>query len=153
MDRVVDKYPMARHGLVLFGHRPHRDVARLLAGVRNGLAPEVAPRGIYVCASEKEEFGLAILEAMATGLTVVGPSCGGPATYITDGENGFLARTTSVSELRHTIHRAARARLDDVISLRGQRLVRTRFTIGAMAKALVRMYQGRSTLTESANAA
>ena len=47
-----------------------------------GLGSLIGPSGAYVCGSLKEEFGLAILEAMAAGLPVVAPAGGGPATYV-----------------------------------------------------------------------
>ena len=38
----------------------------------------------------KEEFGLAVLEAMAAGLTVVAPANGGPSTYVEHLRTGVL---------------------------------------------------------------
>ena len=58
-----------------------------------------APAGVYVSASLKEEFGIAILEAMGSGLVVVAPVEGGPATYVEDGVTGFLVDTGSPSAL------------------------------------------------------
>jgi glycosyltransferase involved in cell wall biosynthesis len=46
-----------------------------------------------VSASRKEEFGLAIVEALAAGLPVVAPLAGGPATYVEDGRTGYLVDT------------------------------------------------------------
>ena len=45
---------------------------------------------MYVDGAVKEEFGLAVLEAMAAGLVVVAPSTGGPSTYVDDGDTGVL---------------------------------------------------------------
>ena len=140
IETLLDRHPEARTGLLLFGRRSNRDAARLLAAARWGLGPGVAPGGVYVCASDKEEFGLAILEAMAAGLAVVAPDSGGPATYVRDGDNGFLARTTSLPELSAAIHRAAAAAACPRRTERARRLVGERFTVDAMARALVRMY-------------
>ena len=52
-------------------------------------------------AAAKEEFGLAIVEALGAGLTVVAPDVGGPATYVADGDTGVLADTRSVSGAPH----------------------------------------------------
>ena len=49
---------------------------RLMAAARSGIPGAVAPGGVYACASEKEEFGLALLEAMGSGLSVMGPGHG-----------------------------------------------------------------------------
>lgn len=140
VEQTLRKYPQARNGLLLFGQRSNLDAARLLATVRWGAAPMVAAGGVYVCASDKEEFGLALLEAMAAGLAVVGPNAGGPATYIEDGENGFLTRTVSIPQLRIAIHRAADERLNNVRTENAQRLIREHFPVEAMAAGLAEMY-------------
>ncbi len=93
IDAVVDPDGRPAAGLILPGHRPNDVVARWTAAVRCGLPGLSAPRGIYVCASVKEEFGIALLEAMASGLLVVAPDGGGPATYVEEGVTGFLTAT------------------------------------------------------------
>ncbi|WP_198171302.1 glycosyltransferase [Actinoplanes awajinensis] len=90
---VLREHPEAAAGLLMPGHRPNDTVARWLAAAHTGIEPPIASGGVYVCASLKEEFGLALLEAMAAGLVVVGPDAGGPATYIEHGVTGILART------------------------------------------------------------
>ena len=118
----------------LLGHRSHADVARLMALARGS---------IYACASDKEEFGMALLEAMASGLSVVAPLAGGPSTYVDDGVNGVLVDTTSVAALREGLHRAAAARLDSRRGAAAAALVRERFTLDAMAAGLVELYRPR----------
>jgi glycosyltransferase involved in cell wall biosynthesis len=59
-----------------------------------------SPGGVYVCASIKEEFGIAILEGMAAGLLVVAPTGGGPATYVENGVTGILTPTHDARLLR-----------------------------------------------------
>ena len=58
---------------------------------------------IYFCSSEKEEFGIAILEAMVEGLIAIGPTSGGVSTYIQSGENGFLAETKQVQDIEKSL--------------------------------------------------
>lgn len=50
---------------------------------------------IYLCSSVKEEFGIAILEAMSIGFLTLGPIKGGVKSYIRNGENGFLIDTSN----------------------------------------------------------
>ena len=88
LDRIAEvlaRFPGAGDGLLMPGHRPNDVVAVWLAAAREGRAGGIGPAGVYVCSSLKEEFGLALLEALASGLVVVGPAAGGPATYIDDG--------------------------------------------------------------------
>jgi len=142
IDGVLRHNPRAAEGLVLAGHRPNDVVSRWLAATRLGSGPLVGANGIYVCGSLKEEFGIAILEALAAGLVVVTPDAGGPATYVDDGVTGILVDTGSASGVRRgmadALLIAARDEPERVASARG--IVRERFTVQAMATALERVY-------------
>lgn len=140
LEEAGARFPHASEGLVLLGHRSNREVAMLLRAARSGLAPLVAPGGVYACASEKEEFGVALLEAMATGLALVAPDAGGPATYVHEGRTGHTADTSSLESVRCALHRAAASRTDDARAARAARLVRARYTIESMATSLARIY-------------
>ncbi len=85
--------------VVLLGHRANDEIGQLLAVARHGHPGLIAADGAYACASRKEEFGLAIVEALAAGLPVVAPRVGGPATYVEHGRTGFLVDTTDRSAL------------------------------------------------------
>ena len=58
---------------------------QLLRAAAHGIPGVAGAGGVYACPSRKEEFGLALLEALAAGLSVVGPDRGGPPTYVEDG--------------------------------------------------------------------
>ena len=113
LEDVSTRVPRAREGLVLLGHRANHEVATILRIARAGLGSLVSPHGVYACTSQKEEFGVALLEAMATGLSVVAPNAGGPATYVEEGLTGSLADTSSVADVREALRRAAAARADE----------------------------------------
>jgi len=134
-------------GLVLAGHRPNDDVARWLAAAHRGLSPRIGAGGVYVCGSLKEEFGLAVLEAMAAGLVVVAPAGGGPATYVEPGVTGLLVDTHDPVALRNglrdALDLAARPEPDRRAEL-ALALVRDRFTVQAMADTLAGVYAGVS---------
>lgn len=137
---VIAEHPGARDGLVLAGHRPNGTVARWLAAAAHGLAPAVGTDGVYVCGSLKEEFGLALLEALAAGLPVVAPHGGGPATFVEPGVTGVLVDTRTPSEVAAGIHAAL-----DLAPVPGRRerasaTVRDRFTVEAMARTLGEVY-------------
>jgi glycosyltransferase involved in cell wall biosynthesis len=144
IEAVFAPHPEMAEALVLLGHRRHDDVLRVLAVAEVGLPPEVAPGGAYACGSRKEEFGIAIVEALAAGLPVVAPWAGGPASYVDHGVTGCLVDTLDRPALAAAIHAAL-----DLTELpgradRARALVAERFTIGAMADALVPVYEEAS---------
>jgi glycosyltransferase involved in cell wall biosynthesis len=140
IEATLVAHPELAESLVMLGHRPHDDVMRVLAVARHGLGSEIAPGGAYVCGSRKEEFGLAIVEALATGLPVVAPRAGGPASYVQDGVTGRLVDTLDQGELIAGIAGALDLAELPSRARRAELLVEERFTIRAMADALVPIY-------------
>lgn len=131
--------PRRVDGLVLIGGRPRHEVHEILAAARYGWGETIAPGGVYVNGALKEEFGLALVEALWMGLPVVAPSVGGPATFVADGDTGVLVDpdcelTDGVHAARRLVHREGRAD-------RARRLVTEHYSIDAMADALVRLYR------------
>jgi glycosyltransferase involved in cell wall biosynthesis len=140
----TDPVAAARHGLLLAGHRGNDTVTRWLAAVRYGRPGLTAPGGAYACASIKEEFGVALLEAMSMGLPVVAPASGGPATYVEDGVTGLLVDTTDPVALGTGIARALDIAAGPGASAAADRardMVARTFTIQAMADTLTRVYR------------
>lgn len=150
---VVERMPQAADGLVLLGHRSHSEVAQLLHVARRGREGFVGPGGVYACTSEKEEFGLALLEALAAGLPVVAPERGGPPTYIDHGVTGALVDTTSVASIVSGLRMVAAIRDDETRAKRAGSLVRERFSVEAMAEELEELYSDLVDLPEYAEAA
>jgi glycosyltransferase involved in cell wall biosynthesis len=131
-------------GLLLAGHRPNATATAWLAAAREGRPGRAAPGGVYVCASLKEEFGIAILEAMTVGLVVVAPNGGGPATYVDDGVTGVLVDTAHEPALAAAVVRALDLSASAGATLRDHRsraVVRDRFGIDTMASALAEVYR------------
>ncbi|WP_404389577.1 glycosyltransferase [Humibacillus xanthopallidus] len=152
---VVPIGSAASTGLLLAGHRPNATVTTWLAATRHGRGDAAAARGIYVSASLKEEFGIAILEAMAAGLVVVAPGNGGPATYVTSGESGVLADTASVEALAAAVVAAldlAASPEADSTAERTMATVRDRFGIDTMATTLAGVYEQVATARHTAQA-
>ncbi len=144
IEQVVARDEAVATGLLLAGHRPNATTDVWLAAVRYGRADLAGAPGVYVSASLKEEFGMAILEALATGLVVVAPASGGPATYVAHGENGILVDTSSPQELAHAVLKAldlAAAPGSQERAERAQRMVHDRFGIETMAGALTDVYE------------
>ena len=157
LDLIGTAVPLdsaAEHGLLLAGHRANDAVARWLAAARHGRPGLAAPRGVYVCASMKEEFGIALLEAMATGLTVVAPDAGGPATYVEDGTTGFLVNTADARSLGGGIIAAldlASGPFGDEFAQRAADMVTSTFAIQAMAGTLGGVYASVAEAQEALN--
>ncbi|NYF09975.1 glycosyltransferase involved in cell wall biosynthesis [Leifsonia sp. AK011] len=143
IDAIVPRESRANAGLLLPGHKPNDTVARWVAAARFGVPGLAAPRGVYVCGSLKEEFGIALLEAMATGLLVVAPDGGGPATYVERDVTGFLTQTWDVVQLGDSMSTAldaAAAENGPERAARSRATVEASFTIQAMAVALSSVY-------------
>lgn len=143
VDAVLPLTDAARHGLLLAGHRPNGTVATWLAAVAQGRPGLSAPDGVYVSASLKEEFGIAILEAMASGLVVVAPGAGGPATYVDHGVSGLLVDTTCPTSLAGGVRAALLLAAAPGAAARAERaraLVAERFGITTMASSLAAVY-------------
>ena len=119
--------------LTLTGHLPPASVSDLLVYA-------AAHGGVYVCASDKEEFGLAIVEALAAGLVVVAPLRGGPRHYVQHGDIGVLCDTLSDSELRLAVRQARRLATDRQRAERARAMVRRDLSIEGMAKGLSLVY-------------
>ena len=122
-------------GLVQAGQVPPEGVADLLVHA-------AAHDGVYVAASDKEEFGLAIVEALGAGLVVVAPERGGASTYIDQGVNGWVTDTRSVPALRDAIFAAADAAPDRQRGADAQAFVRDELSVTTMAERLGDLYSG-----------
>ncbi len=134
IERIQAAARRAPVGLVtLTGHLPPTDVAALLAYV-------AANNGSYVCASDKEEFGLAIVEALAAGAPVVVPRRGGPQTFVVDGDTGVVCDTSSVTALRDGIHRCRTLGSTPGRQDRARDMVRSTLSIELMATTLGGVY-------------
>ena len=138
IDRLVPPADRLRSGLQLLGGRPRADVARLLVSTLSGRVGCWAAGGVYVDGAMKEEFGLALLEALAAGLVVVAPSTGGPPTYVDDGDTGVLVDPNA--DLGPAIVTAFALVDRDGRAGRARMLVEQRYSVDTMAERLVELY-------------
>ncbi|HEU4520883.1 MAG TPA: glycosyltransferase family 4 protein [Thermoanaerobaculia bacterium] len=77
----------------LIGKQPHPVIAKLMHRC-----------SLFVLASRFETFGIAALEAMACGKTVIGTAVDGILEIVEDGENGFVVPPDDPSALAGAIH-------------------------------------------------
>lgn len=139
IDQLVPPTDRRRDGVILLGGRPRADIARLLISTLSGRAGDWAAGGVYVDGALKEEFGLAVLEALAAGLVVVAPSTGGPSTYVEHGDTGVLVDpdadlAVAIRDAFGLVARSGRAE-------RARAMVEQRYSIETMAAQLVELYR------------
>ncbi|MFE2722630.1 glycosyltransferase [Kitasatospora sp. NPDC059327] len=137
--KLLGDRPEARRHIALWPALPNHHVRVLERALARGRR---TGRALYVCPSAKEEFGLALLEAMDSGLVAAGPHRGGVPHYIRDGTNGFLLPTESTTALAKRL--VVLAELPDSelarIAAEGRRSVAARFSASAMAQSLAAEY-------------
>ena len=75
------------------------------AGFQGNVPEWMQAMDVFVHASDREPFGIVVIEAMALGKPVIAGSAGGPAEIIVDGENGLLVPYGDDESLAHAILR------------------------------------------------
>ena len=117
--RVVKRVPSV---LVMVGDGPERPDAEQLArdlgvddkvfflGKIDAVAPLLAGADLFLMTSDRESFGLGALEALASGVPVIGANVGGLPEVVRSGETGFL---TGVGDVESMADAAIDLLLDD----------------------------------------
>ncbi|SFR03315.1 D-inositol-3-phosphate glycosyltransferase [Lentzea waywayandensis] len=133
--------PSARGRLAVLPAWSNHDV-RLLQHELAAAAPSSGAPHVYACASAKEEFGIAVLEAMEAGLLAIGPLRGGLSCYVEHGHNGFLVDTSAARVLGEGLTQVVRLGAATApIAVAGQKTVRERFHIDAVAEPFAALYR------------
>lgn len=82
------------------GAKTHEELRTIYASSDIFVAPSITAKD-----GDKEGFGLVFLEAMASGLPVIGSNSGGIPSIVKDGENGFLVEEKDVNGIADKINR------------------------------------------------
>jgi glycosyltransferase involved in cell wall biosynthesis len=110
------------------------DVVTMTGQVQDA-GPYIGEMDILVNASEKEPFGIVLLEGMARGVAVLAVGSGGPAEILVDGETGVLARSGAPADLADALERLlASPELRRGIAERGRERFLADFTDVAMRR-------------------
>ena len=154
MPEVIKEFPQAK--LVIAGNGTEKDS---LEGIRDqlGLSDKVTFLGIktpeeirallrgislFVMASNYEGFGLAAVEAMASGIPVVATNVGGLLEIVEEGKTGFLVPPDEPLALAHRIICLLKNRnLRVEMGRAGRKRVETFFSLDNMIAKLETMYR------------
>ena len=111
-------------------------------GFQNQTRPYLAAMDVYVQPSRDEAFGIAAVEAMAMGKTVVATRVGGLPEVVEEGRTGFLVPPEDTSAISATIttlfHDQA---LNEEMGRRGKVRAREHFDLERTLAGVERLYQ------------
>jgi len=142
IDLVFRQYPEAQGRFCHLPAMENNQLRKLELAICQEF-PSNAPH-VYACCSYKEEFGIALLEAMDAGMLAIGPLHGGVGSYIQSGENGFLVDTHQVEEMQRALSHILRQTEGEqlfAITKRGQMTVRENYDIASAARRFSELYR------------
>ncbi len=98
---------------------------------------------LFVLPSLKREgLGIALLEAMSTGLAVVAADCGGISEVVEHGVNGLLVPPGNIRALSSAIVRLLKdTALSDQLASNGRATIVERFTLEKVCRLLLEIYE------------
>ncbi|MFF4322977.1 glycosyltransferase family 4 protein [Streptomyces sp. NPDC001568] len=139
IESLLDAYPQAAGRLALMPALPNAEVRRLERALADS---DSTGQAYYVCPSAKEEFGIAVLEAMDAGLPVAATDRGGIPHYLQDGVNGLLLDASSPTTLAAGLSRLLAVPPGDLAAMRARAAdtVRSAYSIEAAASAFATVY-------------
>jgi glycosyltransferase involved in cell wall biosynthesis len=112
-----------------------------LMGWLDDVAPLLKALDVYVSASRTESFGLAIVEAMASGVAVVATATEGARSIIKDGVTGQLVNIGDVEELAaNVVGLLSNANERSRLSSLAREAARERFSLERMVAETERIY-------------
>lgn len=140
--------------LVMIGDGPERPRAReravalgvedrvVFLGKHDSVDELLSCADLFLLTSDSESFGLAALEAMASGAPVVGSNAGGIVEVVPDGEAGFLHPVGDVDAMAASALRILRdADLRQKFQLAGRKLAMGRFSAEAVVPQYEALYE------------
>jgi N-acetyl-alpha-D-glucosaminyl L-malate synthase BshA len=111
-------------------------------GKIDAVAPLLAGADLFLLTSDKESFGLSALEAMASGVPVIGANAGGLSEVVVDGETGFLCPVGDVEGMANaSVRLLLDAALWQRMSTAAAADARSRFSEAAIVARYESLYQ------------
>lgn len=118
------------------------DVVRFM-GERKDIPLLLRNSNVFVLPSDDEGLPCSIIEAMASGLTVVASDVGGVRELVADNENGFLFPAGNGDRLYSTLERIiGDDQLQKKLGRRSRELFEQYFSTDVMARSYLAVYQG-----------
>jgi L-malate glycosyltransferase len=113
-----------------------------LTGWLEDVAPLLHALDLFVSASRTESFGLAIVEALASGVSVVATATEGAREILSDAETGLLVPVGDTKQLAGAIARLLEdTRERERLGERGRALAFERFSLEHMVEATEHLYR------------
>ncbi|MCK9364724.1 MAG: glycosyltransferase [Syntrophales bacterium] len=149
---LTQRFPALR--LIIVGDGPLREPlskesrrlgiekAVIFTGIRTDISALLNMADIFVLPSQlREGLGVALIEAMAAGLPVIGTAIGGIPELIQENENGLLVPPGSVEALTTSLEKlisdpAARK----MMGQKGTQMYQERFTMSMMTRQIETLY-------------
>lgn len=118
------------------------DQAVIFTGIRQDIYELLQTSDIFVLPSQdREGLGVALIEAMAVGLPVIGTNLGGIPEVIEDDENGFLVSPGSSKQLAEALKKLVNDQvLRTGMGLRGRQMYEEKFTLPRMIRQIETLY-------------
>jgi len=111
-------------------------------GKIDNVAPLLASADLFLLPSQSESFGLSALEALASGVPVVGTNAGGMPEVVRNGETGILCQVGDVDGMaRAAIDLLADKKKWQEMSDLGARDARERFSLDAVVSQYEHLYE------------
>lgn len=158
MDLIIEAFVFAfskneKVKLTIFGEGPERarleelinihnlgdKVALMGMKSRNEIAGHLKESDCFILTSRSETFGVAYIEALASGVPVIATKCGGPECFVNE-SNGLLVPVDDVNSVMNAMERI----YNDIEKYDREAIskeVRERFSPESIASSLISIYK------------
>ncbi|MCA1009445.1 N-acetyl-alpha-D-glucosaminyl L-malate synthase BshA [Halobacillus halophilus] len=114
----------------------------LFLGKQENVSDLLSISDLKLLLSEKESFGLVLLEAMACGVPCIGSNIGGIPEVIDHGETGYIAELGNVDQVAYfALKMLTDEDLMDRLSVNAKQVVETKFASGTILNQYEDLYE------------